>query len=161
MKEWFDSLQTRERQLLIAAGVIVGILILYSLIWRPFMSRLEQSRAALSTERQNLSMMKSLQLQATQLQSNANSKKSSVLGGSLLKVVDSTRQSAQLPNAKRIEPEGKNSIRIWIEDAPFDKLLMWIGRLQRQYYIEVTDLLVDKQKPGVVNAKLILQGPAP
>lgn len=160
MKDWFDSLQPREKQLLLSAAAIIALLVIYSLIWRPLVGKLEQTRAALVTERQNLNMIKTLQAQAKQLQASAQAKKGNALDGSLLKVVDSTRESAQLPAAKRIEPEGKNSIRIWIEEVPFDKLMMWIGRLQRQYHIEVSDLLIDKQKPGIVNAKIIFLGPA-
>ena len=160
MKEWFDSLQPRERQLLITAGVILALLMIYTMLWRPFVAQIELSRMGIESEQKTLSMMKSLQVQAQQLQATSSRRTNKPIGGSIMKVVDSTRNSAQLPTAKRIEPEGQNSLRLWIDNAPFDKVIMWLGRLNRQYDINVTEIIVDKQnESGVVNVKMILTGP--
>ena len=161
IKAWFNSLQSRERNLIISAGVILGIIMLYSLMWSPFVQSLQQLRMGVETAEDNLVWMKQAEQEVRQSKIGRGTRKpQSLQGRSLLGVVDQTRAKSQIPDAKRIEEEGKNGVRVTIENVPFDKLILWFGILQRQYGIEVADLIVDKQEnEGLVNVRLILQGP--
>ncbi len=126
------------------------------------MGSVEQLRSGVATAEKNLIWMKQAQKEVKQSNSRRRIRKPrSLKGRSLLGVVDKTRATSQIPDAKRIEEEGNNGVRVSIENASFDKLILWFGLLQRQYGVDVTDLVVDKQDAkGIVNVRLIMQGPA-
>lgn len=162
LKEWFKNLQQREQQLVVIAAGAVGVLLFYSTLWSPFAGSVEKLRSSVVSAEKNLVWMKQAQNEVKQSSSRRGIRKPRSLNGrSLLGVIDKTRASSQIPDAKRIEEEGNNGVRVAIENVSFDKLILWFGLLQRQYGVAVTDLVVDKQNSkGIVNVRLIMQGPA-
>ncbi len=62
---------------------------------------------------------------------------------------------------KRIEPEGQNSVRVWLEQAAFDDVIQWLQNLKRDYGIHTADIVIERQAAaGRVNARLTLEGGA-
>jgi len=60
---------------------------------------------------------------------------------------------------KRYEPVGENGLSLWLEDVPFNNIILWLQRLHSQYNIKVTEIVVDQQsRAGMVNVRLELQG---
>jgi general secretion pathway protein M len=78
---------------------------------------------------------------------------------SLLAVVDQTAKQSQLASAvKRIEPEGQELVRVSLERASFDDLVLWLGSLQRNFAVRVADVSIERQaETGRVNARLTLK----
>jgi len=60
---------------------------------------------------------------------------------------------------KRYEPVGDNGLGLWLEDVSFNRVVLWLQRLDSQYNIHVTEIVVDQQsRAGMVNVRLELQG---
>jgi general secretion pathway protein M len=60
---------------------------------------------------------------------------------------------------KRIEPAGDHSVRVWMEQAPFDTLAGWLDELNRSYGVHVQLIALDREAgPGRVNARITLEG---
>ena len=80
-------------------------------------------------------------------------------GRSLLAVVDQTSKQSQLGSAvKRIQPDGQDLVRVSLEQASFDDLVLWLGDLQKAYGVSVVDAAIDRQSDaGRVNAHLTLK----
>jgi len=158
-RDWYNSLQSREKQLVTVAASVLIVLMLYLLIWSPLVGGLHAGRLGLKTAQSNLAWMKQAQKKVQALKATSGNSTKTLGGKSILSVVESTRGANQIPAFKRIEPEGNNGVRVWVDNAPFDKLILWIGRLERRYGVSVSDIIVDKQKePGMVNVKLIMAG---
>jgi len=60
-------------------------------------------------------------------------------------------------NIRRLDPDGER-IRVVLEDVPFDGLVRWLDRLERDRGLRVVDLRVERRPaPGTVNAQATLE----
>lgn len=77
----------------------------------------------------------------------------------MLATVDRTVTQANLKSTvKRIEPEGSNKARLWMEEGSFDRMVAWLVDLQRSQGVAIEEIRVDaKADDGTVNARLTLQ----
>ena len=86
---------------------------------------------------------------------------SGLAGRSLLAVVDQSARSGGLGNAiKRIEPDGSKGVKVWLEGAPFDPMILWLGKLAKSFRIEPSMITLEPIGDGRVNARLTLLEPA-
>lgn len=163
MKAWFASLAPRERMMVIAAAVLLVLTLGYVLAWEPLtrdVARLEQS---VQEQRALKQWMEQAAVEARRLRGGrAGGNGAAPVGEdapSLLSLTDETVRAAQLGAAvRRIEPEGDSVVRVVLEQAAFDDVMLWLGMLQRTHGIGVVDFAVDRQdEPGLVNARLTLQ----
>lgn len=160
MKEWWFGLQASERRTLTIGGIALTLILVYFAGWVP----LQEGVANLETQVQEQQALKRWMQQSAaeieQLRAGGGGGRS--IGGSLLTVVDQTARSGQLgPSLKRIEPEGENNVKVWLEQAAFDEMMGWLVTLQQQYGVTVVNLTVERQSnAGRVDAHLTLRGGA-
>jgi len=155
-RAWFEQLQSRERQLVIVAIVVFAVFLPYQLIWSPLIVR------AGHLQKQVNQQAKQLQWMRTSMREIPQPRGSGVKhSGSLLSVVERTANQSQLHNSiRKIQPEGGQGVRIWMDNAGFDDILMWLERLKKQSDIEVVDFSVERQtEAGQVNLRLLLEAP--
>jgi general secretion pathway protein M len=158
MKAWWQSKTPQEQLAMIIGAVVVLLLLIYLMMWRPFIQSLdkkallvESQQVTLKWMQDNLGLVKSLQGQ--QRNEGASNKEA------LLTLVDRTAKRIQLrQQIQRIKPQGDNAVQLWIEQAPFDTIIKWLGQLTHNHAIGIDSLMIDRQdKPGLVNARLVLQ----
>jgi general secretion pathway protein M len=84
-------------------------------------------------------------------------------GRSLLAIVDQTGKENGLGGAiTRMQPEGDNTVRIWLEQADFVAVLRWLALLENSYGVAVVEAAIDREaQPGLVRARLGLVRGAP
>ncbi len=158
IKKLLADMQPRERQLVIAAAALLVFFIAYLLLWQPFGGqRLQSLRDKVAEQRATLAWMQQAALRAQQLRGGAAQ---AGRGQSLMTVVDLTAKKNDLSAAmKRVEPAGDHSVRVWIEQAPFDTIAGWLDELNRNYSVHVDLITLDREAgPGRVNARITLTG---
>ncbi len=158
MKEWWQARTSEEHMALIFGTAAVLLLLLYLLLWRPFSQALEKKALLVENQQITLSWMQDNLGLVKQLRSQQRGTR----GGSneaLLTLVDRTAKKINLrQQIQRIKPQGDNAVQLWVEQAPFDTVMQWLGQLTQTHAIEIDSLTIDKQeKPGLVNARLVLQ----
>jgi general secretion pathway protein M len=162
MKEWFQGLGSRERLILGAAAVVLALLIFYALIWSPMNNGYETMKTRVDVQRDTAVWMEQGALQLQQLQRSRGPAARGLGGQSLLALTDSTARSNGLgPALKRVEPEGSNNVRVWLEIASFDLVVKWLAFLSTTYGIDIDSVTLERisDTPGQVNARLTLQAP--
>lgn len=158
MKAWLEGLEPRERLQYAAAAAVAGLLLVYVLILKPIHSGYETLGNAVTEQRETLVWMQQSAHQVSQLRTSNGSAKG--LGGrSLLAVTDSTARAGGLgPALKRVEPEGSDSVRVWLDGASFDELIKWLGTLSASHGIDADSVTMERtDAAGRVNARLTLQ----
>jgi general secretion pathway protein M len=160
MKEWFMSLEPRERRALIVAAITVTVLGLYAFGWHPMAKRADHLEKTVREQRSSLAWMEQAATEVRALRTSGKVRTATTSGQSLLATVDGTARRAGLGNAiRRVEPQGTTQVQIWLEQAPFDTLVSWLSSLQRQHGVTVSTLTAGQQDiPGTVNAHLTLEG---
>lgn len=159
IKEFLAGLQPRERQTLLGASIVLFLFIAYMVLWQPYGGKhLHDLQETIETQHSTLAWMQQAAVRAQQLRGNSAPASG---GQSLMAVVDQTAQANDLNTAmKRIEPAGEHSVRVWIEQAPFDTLTTWLDALNRTHGVHVQTITLDRETagPGRVNARITLDG---
>ncbi len=160
MKDWWMSLQSRERMVLIAAAVIIIAALIYLLIVEPVTESSTALTNRINAHQQTLIWMQQASQQVKQLRSvSGKPTQSRKDQRSLLAIIDSSARRRQLRKPiQRMDPEGKDGVKLWIENADFDKLVVWLGTLQSTQGVLVTRATISRgESPGRVNSRLSLQ----
>lgn len=155
-RAWWATLAQREQRVLAAGGVILGLVVLYLGAWEPAVHASHARQIALEDARALATLLETL---AVEVQRNRGAGGGTAgAGQSLLSVVDQSRRASALTKPpSRLQPEGDTTVRIWLEDVPFDALLRWLADLQLRYGVRVDTADIERESgPGLVNARLTL-----
>lgn len=157
MREWFENLQPRER-LILVLGTAVGVLVLlYAGVWYPLQRDLERLERSVAEQSQNVAWLRTAAQEVRQLRSSSSRRR--VSSAPLLTLVEqSARQAGLGSTLSRVEPQGGSQARVWLEAAPFDAMVIWLGQLRSAQGVTVESVVLDPQKDrGLVNARLVLE----
>ena len=159
MRAWFDSLEARERMMVLAGAVLLVLLMLYVLVWSPVHSGYDALRNTVGEQRTTAVWMQESAQTLAILKRNSGRVAQGLGGKSLLSVADSTARASGLgPALKRVEPEGSDSVRVWLDGAPFDVLVKWLGTLNTIHGVSAESATLERSTAtGRVNARLTLQ----
>jgi general secretion pathway protein M len=155
LREWFDNLSERERNLVYAAGALVGVALVYLVLVLPFQASGKRMAARVQQKAADLAWM---QASAPQAMAAAGVAQAGGGGESLVVLVDRTAREAGFGPALRDQsPDGNNGLLLKIEGASFDTLVTWLASLQQQYGVTVESATFGAAAPGLVNATLSLK----
>jgi general secretion pathway protein M len=162
MKAWLASLDPRERLMVYAAAGVLAVLLFYVVLLHPFYSSYDKLRDGVEQRRATLQWMQETAVKVRQLK-GANPAAQGMAGRSLLSVTDGSARTAGLGDAlKRVEPDGSNGVRVWLEGAPFDSVIGWLRVMSSSYGVDVDSASIERTATaGRVNARLSLQAPQP
>ncbi len=160
MKTWWEILSARERMWVVGGLGLTLVLLSYAL-WEPFRSSHRQLQQRAAEQRADLIWMRQAAREVKRL-SGAGVRPASD-GRSLLTLVDQTARAAGLATAlKRVAPQGEDKLSAQLDAVEFDKLIPWLGTMERDHRITLVNLSVDRTAAaGLVNARVILQGARP
>ena len=153
MKDWFDTLQPRERVVLLVGGALAVLILGWGLAWSPLRTATLDMDAMLAEKHDILADARRLQSLGAPPVAPAAS------GESLVLVVDQTHRAHGLGGTlSRNQPDGEDGIRVTFQRVPFAQLASWLGALQQGHGIVVISANLDgTQQPGLVNASLVLR----
>jgi general secretion pathway protein M len=160
VKDWFASLEERERLFVGTAIVVAIVAIGWFGVWSPLDSGQKSAAERVATWKHSLSALRPLR---SQLQlAGAASQPVAGQDQSLVVIVDTTLRQRGLTNSlQRSQPTpGGNGIRVEFENAAFDDLILWLGDLNRQYSLQVESSsfsVTSSENQGRVNATLTLE----
>jgi general secretion pathway protein M len=160
MRNWFDSLEERERNFVMAGAVVVLLALLYVLGWAPLDNKHNSLKAEVANWQQSLVDLRPIRA-AT---SDGSSGQSVVVRGSQqtpIIIVDQTLRSRGLDRyRRRSQPTAGDGIRVEFENVAFDELVLWLGDLSEHYAMDVqagSFSTGSQDSPGRVNATLTLE----
>jgi len=159
MKEWLDKLEPKERMMLAVGGVVLLLLLIYVLVLAPLRSGYQSLQLGVAKQRDTVVWMQGSAQTIERLRRSGGAAAQGLGGRSLLAVTDSTARAGGLGAAlKRVEPEGGNSVRVWLDGAPFDVLIKWLGTLSTRHGVDANSVTLERSEvAGLVNARLTLE----
>ena len=152
----FNHLGVRDQKAISVLAIIVFLGLIYVLIWLPIHQHMLQAEKVRDSKKALVEWMQSKESSARAL-GKAN-KVASLKGeqSPLLSLVNRAAKNKGIP-LKRYEPDGNNKLRIWVENVPFNRLVLWIQYLESSHNIRAGSLsLENPEKNGVVSAKLVM-----
>lgn len=160
MKDWFDSLESREQAFVAAGAVIVIVALIYALLWLPLDKSHRQVQQSVADWEQSLAELGPLR--ALVANAGRETPRGAVdVGQAPIIIVDQTLRNRGLEQyRRRSQPTTSNGIRVELESVPFDELVLWLGDLSDQFglHVQAGSLsAISQAGPGRVNASLTLE----
>lgn len=159
MRNWFDTLEIRERMFVMVGGGAIVFAVFYFLVWMPLASGQAMLSTNVSALERAIAELKTI----TASRSGASNSRTEVIGinQSLVVIVDSTLRERGLYNSlQRSQPTRDNGIRVEFENAAFDDLILWLGELGNRYGLQIISGSFSAPRQdaeGRVNASLTLE----
>jgi general secretion pathway protein M len=158
VKTWFAGLDPRERRLVMAAAALLLVLLLYVGLWEPLVNNVDRLRSSTAQQQSVLSWMQQAAQEVKQLRGGGTVARPAT-GQSLLSLVDSSAKAGRLGTAlKRVQPDGEQRVRVWLEAASFDDLVRWLTTLQQRQGVHVVSSVFEaKDEVGRVDARIVFE----
>ncbi|WP_296759644.1 type II secretion system protein M [Thioalkalivibrio sp.] len=155
---WWDGLATRERRIVMLAGLALLLVIAFLFVVEPALER----RSALNSQLQTLvneQAWMQAQVPAVRAQAGAaGAAPAARTTGSPLGVVDVSARSAGLGSALRRVRPLESAVEAELEGAPYAALVGWLATLESRHGLRVVNLSIDRgNEPGRVNAQLRIE----
>ena len=158
IRNWYHGLQQRERQLVLAASVVVITTLLYLVIWEPVHKGLNEQTQKYKAQVDIFEWMQTAATEVSTLKATGAAKRRTSSTQPVTLVVEQSAATAGLkPYVRKLESTSDKGARITIDEASFDQILLWLNTLQVQHGISVSSANIDRvDKPGAVNARMTL-----
>ena len=152
LEQRIAQLSGRELRMLQIGAVLAPLLLVFGVLL-PLDHSVAQTHARLMKKRTDLAWMQGI---AGEIR--AAPQPPSVAGESLLVIIDRSARESGLGDALAgSEPAGPQRLSLRLQKAPFDALMVWLGRLAQQNGIRVDSATIDNAGvPGLVNAAVVL-----
>ena len=151
--QWYRSVAEREQQTVLYGGIAAAALLLVGGLWG-LNSATAAAETRVATKRADLAWMQAV---APRLRSMPAPRPDE----SLALLVDRTAKDAGLGSALAgVDPAGTGGLSVRLEGAPFDAVVIWLGRVQQERGLLVESASVEgTPTEGLVNVSLVLRGP--
>jgi len=153
-----DVMEKRERHMVIAAGFVVIITLLYALIWEPILSNLDDQRQRYQSQHQLLIWMKEKTRETKSLQSAGAQATARFENQSTSSLVERSAQSMGMKPFIKKQTSDKKGVKIDLEQVDFNRIILWLNDMQTKYGIQTTNIKIEQQeKPGAVDVRVTLE----
>lgn len=157
MKDWYLRQNPRDRiiVLLVAALAFVGLL--YSFVWHPLVTGLDNNRTLINTKRESLQKMQVLSSQIKSMGTGGVQLKSDN-GKPPYALIDEVIRAGQIGKPDRVEPRGANGARVQFSEVEFDKLVLVLAELEL-YGLAVDTMTISRsaKTTGMVSARFNME----
>jgi general secretion pathway protein M len=158
IRAYWNELSPRDRRVLAIGAVVVAALLGWAFVWHPLDRKRSELEQRVALERQSLAFVRGAAATLAGERPGAGAGAARA-GRSLLALADASARDAGLEAAlRRVEPVNARSVRVTLELASFDAMVLWIENLARDYAVRVSDLSADRADAvGLVNARVTLE----
>lgn len=161
MKDWFQSLETREQQFISVGAVFVIATLIYVLVWAPMQEKQTQLRKQISTWELALADLRPLAAIISGGSSTAQPNSTRPNTTTPIIAVDQTLRSRGLERYRQnSQPTSSNGIRVTFENVAFDELMVWLGDIDTQHGLSLQSgsfTTSSSSVSGRINATLALE----
>ncbi|AAU27948.1 TPA: type II secretion system protein M [Legionella pneumophila] len=153
MKTYLNTLNDREKWMVIVAGVSLFIYGYYLLLYTPLSNQVNQKSTQLIEKTETLEWMKQVRMQK-----RSAKRKESVDNSQLLTIL-----ASQLKNNKtlkfpyQLQQTGSGDVQLTFDAVPFQNFIQWLAKINEVYSINIKQFDVEKTStPGVTRLMIIL-----
>lgn len=160
MKEWFESLEQRERTTLVFGAVALTLVLLWILLIDPLYSSATQRQQQLTQLRADLARATQVRAEIAALGSQPGPGTAEGRNESLLIVAERSARAAGL-QVDQARPTDNVTVRVRFDSASFDALVRWMTVMSSRYGVSVDVASLDRNDtPGTVDAQITIKRPA-
>lgn len=161
MKEWWNNLALREKQMVSVGLVFLGAFLIYLILWLPLSNYVSSLRDQIHNSQELLTWMKGTDKQIQTLEKSTARKPSKSPAGSLLNIVQKQIKTSPIATAlTQLHQAENDSVQLTFKNVNFDKLIAWIISFTQQQECSITQMTVTPNATvGMVSADFVLALP--
>ncbi len=158
MKQWWASLNFREQLLLKIGGIVVIVLLFYSMIWSPLSTYINNGQTTLLNNQQLLQFIRSAETKLNSQQTTTHSETISDLN-ELITLINNSLIQGHLKNSlSQLTSPDDNSVKLSWEKVDFDHFIAWLQQFQQDYKIKVASLQIRAiNNKGLVKGSVLIR----
>jgi general secretion pathway protein M len=155
---WWHERTEREQYILGVGGVLVIVLLVYVLIWKPLTSHVASMREDIVENTSLLSWVDSAADRIEQFRKQGYVKKQPSTQAILVLVEQSLMQNKLSQFVSNTQQKNNQQIILTMKNAPFDKVMDWLEKLWKTDNVLVNTVAVtNTTTSGVVNLTVSLK----
>ncbi|HCK8785462.1 TPA: GspM family type II secretion system protein LspM [Legionella pneumophila] len=153
MKTYLNTLNDREKWMVIVAGVSLFIYGYYLLLYAPLSNQVNQKSTQLIEKTETLEWMKQVRMQK-----RSAIRKESVDNSQLLTILASQLKNNKTLNFPyQLQQTGSGDVQLTFDAVPFQNFIQWLAKINEVYSISIKQFDVEKTSiPGVTRLMIIL-----
>lgn len=157
MKAWLDSLESRERLILLVGSVFTLAALIYMLVWEPLNKRSEGLRSDLISTNETIEEL--IRFEGRITPPAAGNARASGNRALVLLISQTVAQFGLDSALQSSKPSGNDStVTVRFENAGFDSLIAWIEELKNSHGLDIRSASFRQTGlSGRVNSTITLQ----
>lgn len=158
MKEWWNNLALREKQMLSLGIFFVGLFLIYLLLWSPLDNKVAAIRNQIKRNQELLNWMKEADKRVQILEKAPQQKPIAPVSGSLLSIIQKQINRTPLVSSlTQLHQVDNDSVQLTFQKVDFDQLMRWLIQLSQQGIVITQMSVTPSANPGVVTTDIILK----
>lgn len=151
LKSWYAGLEAREQRVVGIGAIALCALLLLGGILLPLESAVSTAVKTKEVRSEDLAWM---QVNASEIQAGGATLPAET-GEAPVVLVDRIGRETGLSNSLRGTQPSATGVRVQLEAAPFDTMIVWLAKLDERYGLAIESISVDRAaRPGLVNANI-------
>lgn len=152
MNDWWQSLQERERILVIVMSALVAFSLVYLFILKPLFSGADQYRERVMVAEEDLNYMRKIAPRLNRTTPAARPRTNETP----IAIVARTTPAFGL-NTRNVQ-QAQEKLRVQLNDSSFNSMMEWVGDLHKKHGLQVSSAsLTGEDDPGVVTGTVTLE----
>jgi len=153
MKHYFNSLNERERWMVIGTALCVFIYVYYLFLYSPLSNHVTLKSTQLIEKTKTLAWMKTVRPSTHSPQTRQTVDNSQLL--SLL--ASKLKEDSTLKFPYQLQQTGSGDIQLTFDEVPFKAFIRWFAKINERYAITIKQFDAEQSKtPGVIRLMIIL-----
>lgn len=160
MKEWWNHLALREKQLLSLGFLFICIFLLYLLVLNPLDQKVTDIRNQISRNQELLAWMQDADKKIQSVEkSSLQNKNIGHSSGSLLSIIQKQINRTPLVSTlSQLHQVENDSVQLTFQKVDFDQLLKWLIQVSKQEGIQISQAhMTPSPSPGIVSAEIVVK----
>ncbi len=159
IKEHYYNLNVRERYMVLAMVIAIGIFIPYQFLWTPFIDGKADAKARVMKQRLQFQEMQQMAGEIKQLKGGASiatrSGKQFIFGA-----INNAAKKFGIASAINVKGDSEDRVRVNMENVSFDNVMKWLDELQYRQGLAIITFNVERSDAqGLVKANVVLESP--
>ena len=154
IREWFNSLDQKDKKITIIAGIGLLIFVVYFLLLSPLNESVTDLKQKVASQQKSVNWMKQ-QVPLIRGTTGAGDSNQSQLP--LASIVNNTTKTYSLPVSRR-DSKSPNEMQIWFDNVSFNSFLQWSSEISSKHGITIVMVNIrSRDRDGIasINVKLL------
>ena len=156
IQNWFESLQSRERLMVVITSIVLITTLFYVMVWEPIYKGLDDALLKQTSQQNIVVWMQQAAREVKTLRASGVTNKRKKSNAPVTLTLEQTATNAGVKNKLgKLESSGKNSARARLDNVAFNQMMLWINTVEQSFGIIATTVTIESTDiPGIVNARL-------